>query len=138
MRLNYYLQEGKVEKSNSTIINKVAGNLAAVLPYIRIDNKPFRFGIGVYASNKKADWGNPLTCPGMAGVDGIAVYIDDKEKDATIYEITAANAGMGTKMLEAILNGLPEDYKINIHHDWSGGWWDKIMKKYSKRQWVVT
>jgi hypothetical protein len=140
MKFLTYIQEAKSnhDKSTSTVINKVGEALKGILPYVWFDNSPFRLGLGVLAGNKLNPWGtNPITTPGMPGVTGIAVYIDENEKIATVYEITSASHGLGTKMVEAMLNALPKDYKIAIHHDWSGGWWDKIMKKYSNQEWIV-
>lgn len=134
MKFIYYLNEA-IEKSPSAVVNKVAAALRKLLPFVRLE-RPFRLGLGILASTKSTN-DVPQTCPGMAKVTGIAVYIDDAEKIATVYEITSADKGMGSKMVEAMLNALPSDYKIAIHHDWSGGWWDKIMKKYSDREWIV-
>jgi hypothetical protein len=138
MKFYQYITEIKkpIEKSTSATVNKVGAALKKILPYIQFENIPWRFGLGVLASTRESQ-GTPTTCPGFTGVSGIAIYIDDSTKVATIAEITSASPGMGSKMVEAMLQALPKEYTISIHHDWSNGFWNKMMKKYSDRQWNI-
>ncbi len=134
--VNYLNEEQSSEKYKSAVVNKIGAALKDALPYVRYSNSPYRLGLGVLASTRIYN-DTPTTCPGFPGTTGIAIYVDDKEKVATVSEITSASSGMGSKMIEAMLSALPKDYIISVHHDWSSGWWDKIIKRYSDRKWEV-
>ena len=39
------------------------------------------------------------------------------------------------RMVDALLNGLPEDWEVCIVLDWSGGFWEKMKAKYPEVNW---
>ena len=40
--------------------------------------------------------------------------------------------GYGSKMVDAVIEALPEDWSAVVVMDWSGGFWEKMRKKYNK------
>jgi hypothetical protein len=40
--------------------------------------------------------------------------------------------GYGSKMVDAVIGALPEDWSAVVVMDWSSGFWEKMSKKYNK------
>ena len=46
------------------------------------------------------------------------------------FEMTSAVKGYGERMVRAIVSSIPDDWEAVVVMDWSGGFWDKMAKKY--------
>jgi hypothetical protein len=40
--------------------------------------------------------------------------------------------GYGSKMVDAVISALPEDWSTVVVMDWSGGFWEKMQEKHRK------
>lgn len=72
----------------------------------------------------------PITKPDHPTAVGVHLIIDEAFKDIQFYEITSSVKGCGGKMVEAVMNALPADWKAAIVMDWSQGFWEKMQGKY--------
>lgn len=75
---------------------------------------------------------NPVTAPGHPTAVGAALIFDENYKDIQFYEITSAVKGYGSRMVEAVLDGLPKGWKVIVIMDWSDGFW-AVMRKRHRR-----
>jgi hypothetical protein len=48
------------------------------------------------------------------------------------YAITSAVPGAGRRMVEAVVGVLPEDWQLVVLLDWSGGFWQRMAREYSR------
>lgn len=74
----------------------------------------------------------PVAKPGHPTAVGVSLILDEDRKEIQFYEMTSAVKGYGSRMVEAVLNGLPKDWKIFVLMDWSDGFW-KVMKRRHRR-----
>ena len=89
---------------------------------------------------------SPITVPGGDDYTGIAIAHRPTDKVVSVYEMNIAKPdrgkGIGSKMVEAVIAAMPKDYRLSIHHDFSGitapdkskpTFWSKIAQKYAGR-----
>ena len=53
-------------------------------------------------------------------------------KNIQFFEITSATRGYGGKMVEAVMNALPDDWYGVVVMDWSDGFWKKMKERHKK------
>jgi hypothetical protein len=88
------------------------------------------------ASNEiKGGSRDPVAEPHHPTAIGVSLLLDFQFKVLQFYEIAAAGKGYGQKMVDAVLNGLSEDWEVCIEMDWSGGFWKKMKAKYPRIKW---
>lgn len=74
----------------------------------------------------------PVTVPGHPSAVGVSLILDEDYKDIQFYEITSAVKGYGSRMVEAVLDGLPQGWEVIVLMDSSGGFWDVMSKRYKR------
>jgi len=79
---------------------------------------------------------NPITKPFHPTAIGIHLIYDFQLKTLEFFELNSAVKGWGEKMVYAALKNLPHGWKVNLVFDWSGGFWDKMQRKYRQMEWV--
>lgn len=72
----------------------------------------------------------PITQPDHPNDIGLSLILDIPYKNVQFYEITSARIGCGAKMVDAVLTVPPEDWTGLVLMDWSGGFWQKMQKRY--------
>ena len=63
---------------------------------------------------------------------GVSLLVELDYKVIQFYEMNSPVKGYGSKMVDAVINALPEDWSAAVVMDWSGGFWDKMRERYSK------
>lgn len=78
---------------------------------------------------------DPIETPGHPTATGISLLFHADYKNLDFYEINAARKGKGygRKMVKAVLDALPTDWKATVSMDWSDGFWAKMRRSYPKK-----
>jgi hypothetical protein len=125
-------------------IQKIAKNLSEFLPYVKVSVLDYRgtrgFDVNAGDIYIPSRWdsqkiGHAITVPGHEKATGISIFISPEEQWVIFQEITSKRSGIGTKMVDAVISEVPKDWLLQIHHDFSGGFWEAIKRKYSDWGW---
>lgn len=46
------------------------------------------------------------------------------------YSLVSSQQGYGRKIVDAVVQGTPDDWNLVIVMDWSGGFWDRMRAEY--------
>ena len=74
----------------------------------------------------------PVTKPGHPTAIGISLILEEDRQEIQFYEITSAVKGYGSRMVEAVLNGLPKKWKAIVVMDWSSGFWKAMRRRHQR------
>lgn len=112
------------------IFSRVSDELSKIdeLNYIKMYNGRI-MASNVLSENGKKE---PITSIGEANIIGVELLIDIPNKIIQFYSITSCIKGCGDKMVSSVVNAVPEDWNIAIVMDWSGGFWQVMMKRYPR------
>jgi len=118
-------------KSIHPAVDQMVRNLLEIslIQYVRVSKDD------IQASNEIMIRGRtkiPISTHGHPPAVGVHVILDFQYKAVHFYEITSAVKGYGEKMVQAVLNGIPDDWQASVTMDISGGFWDVMAKKYKK------
>ena len=121
---------GKV-KTIPAIIDQVARNLSKLvnIQYIRILTDRIEAS-NITLERGGGTWKQPITEQGHPTAIGISLIFDSSYKTVSVFSITSAEKGNGSKMVEAVIDGLEEGWELVVMMDWSSGFWDKMIEKY--------
>jgi hypothetical protein len=75
---------------------------------------------------------HPVATPGHPTAIGVSLIVEEGRKEIQFYEITAAVKGYGSRMVEAVVNALPRDWKAFVLMDWSDGFWKAMRRRHRK------
>jgi hypothetical protein len=101
--------------------------------YVKITNE------AIVASSEIKETGHkyPIATPNHPTAVGIEILYDCNHKYLSFFEINSPIKGNGRKMVSAVLTNLPQSWILAVLMDWSEGFWDKIIKKYSEKEWIT-
>ncbi len=121
---------GKV-KTIHPVVDKIVRHLLEIdlIQYVRVSQND------IQASNEIVIKGHmkiPISTPGHPTAIGVHVILEIDYNAIQFFEMTSAVKGYGERMVRAILTSIPEDWEAAIVMDWSGGFWEKMAKKYDK------
>jgi len=110
-------------------VDKMVRNLLEIdlIQYLRVSKED------IQASNDTMVRGRtkiPISTQGHPTAVGVHVMLDIHQKAVHFYEITSAVKGYGERMVQAVLKSIPDDWDAAVVMDYSGGFWDKMVKKY--------
>lgn len=111
------------------VIKQVADNLAGI---DAIRSVKVTSGFLQASSETEGARMLPVTEPGHPTAIGISLILEEDREEIQFYEITSAVKGYGSRMVEAVLNALPKNWKAVVVMDWSGGFW-KAMRRRHRR-----
>jgi hypothetical protein len=74
----------------------------------------------------------PITKVDHPTAIGVSLILELDYKVIQFYEMNSPVKGYGSKMVDAVINALPEDWTAAVVMDWSGGFWEKMQEKHSK------
>jgi hypothetical protein len=114
------------------VIDRIVRNLAQldIIRFIKV--RPDFLA----ASNEiKGGSRDPVATPHHPTAVGVSLLLDFQSKVLQFYEIASARKGYGQLMVDAVLNGLPQDWEVCIVMDWSGGFWQKMKANYPAVNW---
>lgn len=123
----------KVKKLHP-VVERIAHNLSEidVIQVIRVSPDLLMASNDTSGGRQK----NPVTKPDHPTATGVALIIDFDYMTIQFYEMNSVVKGCGEKMVQAVLNGLPDKWHVIVMMDWSGGFWDRMMEKYERIEMV--
>lgn len=98
-----------------------------VIQYIRLTQTD------IQASSEIAVQGNmkiPISKPGHPSAIGVHLIVQFEFNSIQFYEINSAVKGYGERLVQAVLEAIPESWEVIIVMDWSRGFWDRMAEKY--------
>jgi GTPase len=117
-------------KSVHQIVEHIARNLAEIdiIKYITISKDYIKASSEVTTGRIKI----PITKIDHLTAVGVTLLLELDYNVIQFYEMNSPVKGYGSKMVDAVINALPEDWSAAVVMDWSGGFWDKMREKYDK------
>ena len=125
----------KISKANNVkkvhlIYQLISEELSNIdrLKYVKIYNGSIKAS-NILSKNGKKE---PITKIGEENIIGVELLIDIPNKIIQFYSITSSVKGYGDKMVSAIVNSVPKDWKIVVVMDWSFGFWQVMVERYPR------
>lgn len=117
-------------KSIHPVVEKIADNLSEIdeIRFIRIKPDLLQASSETATGRVKT----PITKPDHPTAIGVSLILDLDYKQIQFYEMNSVKKGFGTKMVDAIMNALQDEWKAIVVMDWSGGFWDRMAERYKQ------
>ena len=117
-------------KNSPKLFFDLSESLASIseLNYVKIYNGR------ILASNVLSENGKkqPVTEIGKDNIIGVELLLDAPKKVVQFFSITSSVKGCGTKIVRAVLDVTPEDWKVIVFMDWSEGFWQVMSKQHPR------
>jgi hypothetical protein len=112
------------------VFNNIVLNLAEIdiIKYITISDDYIKASSDITTGRNKI----PITKIDHPTAIGVSLLLELDYKVIQFYEMNSPAKGYGSKMVDAVIRALPEDWSAVVVMDWSGGFWDKMREKYDK------
>ena len=117
-------------KSVHQVVEHIARNLAEIdiIKYITISKDYIKASSEVTTGRTKI----PITKIDHPTAVGVSLIIELDYKVIQFNELNSPVKGYGSKMVDAVINALPEDWTAVVVMNWSGGFWEKMREKHRK------
>jgi hypothetical protein len=112
------------------VVGNIAVNLAEldIIQYITISDNYIKASSEITTGRSKI----PITKIDHPTAVGVSLILELDYKVIQFYEMNSSVKGYGSKMVDAVMRALPEDWSAVVVMDWSGGFWDKMREKHRK------
>ena len=112
------------------VVANIARNLAEIniIKYITISKDYIKASSEITIGRIKI----PITKNDHSTAIGVSLLLELDHKIIQFYEINSPVKGYRSKMVDAVIRALPDDWKAVVVMDWSGGFWEKMQDKYRK------
>ena len=112
------------------VVDNIAVNLAEIdiIKYITISDDYIKASSEVTTGRIKI----PITKIDHPTAVGVTLLLELDYNVIQFYEMNSPVKGYGSKMVDAVMRALPEDWSAVVVMDWSGGFWEKMREKYIK------
>ena len=113
-----------------TVVENIARNLAKIdiIKYITISEDYIKASSEITTGRIKI----PITKIDHPTAVGVTLLLELDYNVIQVYEINSPVKGYGSKMVDAVIRALPEDWSAVVVMDWSGGFWEKMREKHRK------
>jgi hypothetical protein len=117
-------------KSFHPVVDNIAQNLAEIdiIKYITISKDYIRASSEITTGRSKI----PITKVDHPTAVGVSLIFELDYNVIQFYEMNSPVKGYGSKMVDAVIQALPDDWSAVVVMDWSGGFWEKMREKYDK------
>ena len=117
-------------KSIHPAVEHIARNLAEIdiIQYITISDDYIKASSEITTGRTKI----PITKVDHPTAVGVSLIFELDYKVIQFYEMNSPVKGYGSKMVDAVIRALPEDWSAAVVMDWSGGFWEKMREKHDK------
>jgi hypothetical protein len=75
---------------------------------------------------------NPVVQVGADDLVGVELLIDSESLVVQFYALTSAFRGCGRKIVAAVVSATPEDWRLAVPLDRSGGFWQRMTEDYPR------
>jgi hypothetical protein len=114
-------------------MSNISDAISEYFPFIKVTNK------FIWASTKKDNRNLPIVT--IKSKDPlVALFLKFNDDSIEIKSIinSTEQRGIATDVLKSVLSQLSDGQKIIIDNDVSGGYWNKIIKKYPNFNWIFS
>jgi hypothetical protein len=73
---------------------------------------------------------HPITTMDVEGIISVELIIDPDISTVQFYSLASSQQGYGRKIVDAVVQGTPDDWNLVVVMDWSGGFWDRMLEEY--------
>lgn len=117
-------------KSVHPVVENIARNLAKIdiIKYITISKDYIKASNEITIGRNKI----PITEIDHPTAVGVSLILELDYKVIQFYEMNSPVKGYGSKMVDAVISALPEDWSAVVVMDWSGGFWENMREKHRK------
>ena len=117
-------------KSVHPVVDNIAQNLAEIdiIKYITISDGYIKASSEVTTGLIKI----PITKIDHLTAVGVTLLLELDYNVIQFYEMNSPIKGYGSRMVDAVIGALPEDWSAVVVMDWSRGFWDKMREKHRK------
>ena len=117
-------------KSIYPVVENIALNLAEldIIKYITISEDYIKASSEITTGRNKI----PITKIDHPTAVGVYLLLELDYKVIQFYEMNSPVKGYGSKIVDAVIRALPEDWSAVVVMDWSGGFWEKMREKHDK------
>ena len=117
-------------KSVHLVVENIARNLAEIdiIKYITISKDYIKASSEITTGRNKI----PITEIDHPTAVGVSLLLELDHKVVQFYEMNSPVKGYGSKMVDAVISALPDDWSAVVVMDWSGGFWEKMREKHRK------
>ena len=123
--------EYKSYNENKSIMSKISDGLSGIFKHIKSSRNTLS------ASSMIDKGGNPVVrIDSKVPVKGIMLKFGKEFIEIKSIINSTDEKGLSSEVIKVILYSIDKDYTIKIEQDVSGGFWDKIIKKYPEYNWV--
>lgn len=117
--------------NQKSVIDKLSSGLSEMFPYIKVSNKT------ILASSLKDKSNKPIVrIDSKEPIKAVMIKVDKNTVEIKSIVNSSGVKGLATKIIKLILNSIDKDSTIIIDQDVSGGFWDTIIKRYPKYNWI--
>ena len=115
-------------KSIHPVVEHIARNLAEIdiIQYITISDDYIKASSEITTGRIKI----PITKVDHLTAVGVSLLLELDYKVVQFYEMNSPVKGYGSKMVDAVIRALPDDWEAVVVMDWSGGFWEKMREKH--------
>jgi hypothetical protein len=78
----------------------------------------------------------PITNMNHETAIGVKILYNVSYKYINFFDINSPIKGNGSKMVDAFMKALPNDWQPAVALDWSDGFWEKMKEKYEDIDWL--
>jgi hypothetical protein len=112
------------------IVENIVRNLAEIdiIQHITISESYIKASSEVTTGRTKI----PITKIDHPTAIGVSLLLELDHKIIQFYEMNSPVKGYGSRMVDAVMRALPEDWFAVVVMDWSGGFWEKMREQHRK------
>ena len=112
------------------VVENIVRNLAEIdiIEHITISESYIKASSEVTTGRTKI----PITKIDHPTAIGVSLLLELDHKIIQFYEMNSPVKGYGSRMVDAVMRALPEDWFAVVVMDWSGGFWEKMREKHRK------
>jgi hypothetical protein len=112
------------------VFNNIAQNLAEIdiIKYITISKDYLKASSEITLGRNKI----PITKIDHPTAVGVWLILELDYKVIQFFEMNSTVKGYGSKMVDAVISALQEDWSAVVVMDWSGGFWEKMREKHRR------
>lgn len=75
---------------------------------------------------------NPVVSVGGDGIVGVEPLVDSDTQVLQFYALTSAVKGCGRTIVAAVVSATPEEWRLVVPFNWSGGFWQRMTEDYPR------
>ncbi len=116
-------------KAIHPVVDRMVRHLLEIdlIQYVRVSKEDIQASNDIMVKGRTKI---PVSTQGHPTAVGVHLILDIPYNTVQFFEITYAVKGYGERMVQAMLKSIPDDWEAAVAMDFSGGFWDKMVKRY--------